>query len=1061
MLKKIIVRILILTFIINITIFNCNISAKEQINFKSITIEDGLAQATVETLFQDSKGYIWIGTNDGLNRYNGYKFKVYREEEDRKNSLVNNYILDIKEDSEGNIWVATANGVSRIHSDDKTITNYTEDSNRGNLSNSNAASILITKDNKILIGTADGLNIYDKTTDSFKRIFNGDKLTQQYINSLAEDNEGYIWVGTENGISKINLNTEETTNFTYSSDDENTISDNEIYKVYYDNEGYIWAGTYSSGFCSIDIKTNKVTRYSNDESMGGNFIKNFLKDSMGNLWVCSDKGLLKYDNNLKNVTTYKNKIYDRNSITNDNVFSIIQDTTGLIWVGTYSGISIFNPDMNIHHYKNDPFDHNTISDNMVSALYEDEDGLIWIGSRDTGIDVLNRNTDEIYRITEKDSTIPSNAIYDICGNEQYIFVATNKGISIFDKENSTFEIYGESTGLSNKTIRCVYYDDLGYLWIGTSLGLFIMDLKTREIIDITDIIKKYSPLDIYIEDIYKDKDGEYFVATFVQGGLIRLNPKDNKVTVYKREEDNDKSLSNDSVRSIVEGIDNEIWIGTSFGLNKFDKNTEEFERYTTKDGMANNTIYGVLIDSVGNPWVSTNMGISKIDRKNGKVANLDVTDGLQSNEFNGQAYFKNKEGEFLFGGINGFNILNPEDIAGDQYANDLIFDEFKVNGVEVNNLDSMKLSYEQNNIYIEVFLPDYKNTKGIQYYYLLEGGNEEWELMDTNSITLSNLSPGHYVFKIKARGNNGIISNESKVSFTINPPFWASKYSVLVYILIVIVAIINNKNKVKKLDKMVTIKTKELNDEMDKNKKLFQRVIKLEKNKNNYLINMSHELRTPLNVIYSTEQLVRELNKVEEGIDKEKLNDYLSIMRNNTKRLLKIINDLIDTSKIEHGSYRIDIKEVDIVYLVEEAALSLRNYIEGKGIELIVDPEIEEMIIEADPNEIERCIINIVSNAGKFTQSGGKIEVSIKEFDNFVKIEITDNGIGIDKEYHKLIFNRFGQVVDKSAEVKGGSGLGLTITKKIIDLHNGDIYVESEVGKGSKFVIILPINQKR
>ena len=224
---------------------------------------------------------------------------------------------------------------------------------------------------------------------------------------------------------------------------------------------------------------------------------------------------------------------------------------------------------------------------------------------------------------------------------------------------------------------------------------------------------------------------------------------------------------------------------------------------------------------------------------------------------------------------------------------------------------------------------------------------------------------------------------------------------------------------------------------------------------------MSHELRTPLNVIYSTEQLIRELNKSDEGIEKNKLDNYMGILRNNTNRLLKIINDLIDTSKIEHGSYRIDIKEVDIVYVVEEAALSLRNYIEGKGINLIIDPEIEEKIIEADPNEIERCIVNIVSNAAKFTSSGGNIRVDIKELNDWVKIEITDDGIGIPKEYHKLIFNRFSQVVDKNAEAKGGSGLGLTITKKIIELHEGEIYVESEVGKGSKFVIILPIKQKK
>ena len=456
------------------------------------------------------------------------------------------------------------------------------------------------------------------------------------------------------------------------------------------------------------------------------------------------------------------------------------------------------------------------------------------------------------------------------------------------------------------------------------------------------------------------------------------------------------------------------------------------------------------------------MGISIVNLETDTVTNLDITDGLQSNEFNGNAYFKNKDGEFFFGGINGFNILNPENIEkNDKAVYTLTFDEFKVNGVDVENIDGRKFSHEENNIYIEVFLPNYKNSKGIQYYYILEGASSEWTEIQGNAVALTNLSPGKYKFKVKARDSNGTYSEVSEISFEISPPFYSSKYAILIYIIIVILIVFNIKNKVKKLDRLVDKRTRELSDEMKRNNELFEKVIELEKNKNNYLINMSHELRTPLNVIYSTEQLIRELNKSDEGIEKNKLDNYMGILRNNTNRLLKIINDLIDTSKIEHGSYRIDIKEVDIVYVVEEAALSLRNYIEGKGINLIIDPEIEEKIIEADPNEIERCIVNIVSNAAKFTSSGGNIRVDIKELNDWVKIEITDDGIGIPKEYHKLIFNRFSQVVDKNAEAKGGSGLGLTITKKIIELHEGEIYVESEVGKGSKFVIILPIKQKK
>ena len=242
---------------------------------------------------------------------------------------------------------------------------------------------------------------------------------------------------------------------------------------------------------------------------------------------------------------------------------------------------------------------------------------------------------------------------------------------------------------------------------------------------------------------------------------------------------------------------------------------------------------------------------------------------------------------------------------------------------------------------------------------------------------------------------------------------------------------------------------------MEKNDKLLKKVIELEKRKNNYFVNLSHELRTPLNVISSTEQLVTELNKSKDGIGKSKLNGCMQVVRRNTKRLLNLINNIIDTAKIESGSYQLNIREHDIVYIVEEATLSLKDYIERKGIELIIDPEMEEKIIKCDEHEIERCIVNLVSNAAKFTPEGGTIEVTIEDLDEKVKIIVKDTGIGIDKKYHDSIFNRFNQVIDQGTESKGGSGLGLTITKQIIDMHGGQISVESELGKGCKFIIIL------
>ena len=273
---------------------------------------------------------------------------------------------------------------------------------------------------------------------------------------------------------------------------------------------------------------------------------------------------------------------------------------------------------------------------------------------------------------------------------------------------------------------------------------------------------------------------------------------------------------------------------------------------------------------------------------------------------------------------------------------------------------------------------------------------------------------------------------------------------------IIVLIIYNNSNKVKKLDNLVAIRTEALINEMETNKQLFDKIIKAERSKNNYFINLSHELRTPLNVISSVEQLITNLNKSPKGISREKIDEYMVVMNKNIKRLLNLINNIIDTTKIENGKYKINLEEENIVYIVEEIALSVRDAIESTGINLIIDTNTEEKIIKCDRNEIERCIINLLSNASKFTPSGGTITVDIEDLGEKVKITVEDTGIGIEEKYHKYIFDRFNQIVDSSMETKGGSGLGLTITKHIIDMHNGEIYIESEVDKGTKFTIILP-----
>ena len=1059
--KKYIIYMLLLIILL-ITTNIVYVSAYNNINFKNITSEDGLSQGTVETIIQDDQGYIWLGTNDGLCRYNGYEFKIYKHDEELENSITNNYIVDINQDNLGNIWVGTANGLSKIDTKTDLITNYNMNDEEKSLSHYNIGDILITKSGDVLVGTSDGLNIYNEKKDEFYRIFNKDSdLSSQFIRSLAEDENQNIWVATNNGIDKIDIKNNKNIISFKTGHGKFDISENDIYVVRYDPKGYIWAGALKEGLNRIDINTNEVKQYKNDyrdeKSLPGNYVKDILRDSSGNLWVGTDNGLAKYNEQTENFATYKNKIYDKTSLVNDEVFSIQEDESGLIWVGTYAGISMFDPNTNIEHYKKDPFDENSISDNSIHGIYEDKDGLLWVGTNSKGVNVINRKNYNVKHLnkTSKDYPISDDNINDVVGIDNKIFIATKNGLNEVDKDLKTINIYNTEDGICNNNITALFADSKKNVWIGTANGISVLNTNTNEIIDITDILTNHNIEDQYIRVIYEDSKGNYWVGCFVDGGLVKIDPNKRTIENYRNKKEDKTSISSNNIRSIVEDKNGNIYIGTSYGLNKLNESNNTFERYLEKDGLSNNTVYGLLVDDNNNLWASTNLGISKLDTNTMTFETFNIIDGFQGNEFNGRAYYKNKSGELFFGGINGLNIFRPNDINRSRYVPTVIFDEFKVNGKVYKDINNQEFKYNENTINISVFISNYKNTKNIQYMYKLEGVSDSWDISRSNNINYSDLAPGTYTLKIKARIYSGKVSDESAVKFIIKLPIWKSKAAILIYLIIITIVIYRTINSVKRLDNLVKNKTLQLTKEMEKNDKLLKKVIELEKRKNNYFVNLSHELRTPLNVISSTEQLVTELNKSKDGIGKSKLNGCMQVVRRNTKRLLNLINNIIDTAKIESGSYQLNIREHDIVYIVEEATLSLKDYIERKGIELIIDPEMEEKIIKCDEHEIERCIVNLVSNAAKFTPEGGTIEVTIEDLDEKVKIIVKDTGIGIDKKYHDSIFNRFNQVIDQGAESKGGSGLGLTITKQIIDMHGGQISVESELGKGCKFIIIL------
>ena len=692
---------------------------------------------------------------------------------------------------------------------------------------------------------------------------------------------------------------------------------------------------------------------------------------------------------------------------------------------------------------------------MVHGIYEDDEGYLWVGSRTKGVNIIDRENNTSKSISmEHNNVIQSNSINDITVYKDFIFVATDAGVLKINKKENTIQNYNLEDGLIGENVKDIFVCDKNYLWIGSTNGLNLLDIENDKIIDMTDYVDEGS----YVRYVYQGQDGSYYIGFLRDGGLGIIEPNSKETKYYKNIPNDKTSISSNRVRYINEDSKGNIWIGTSYGLNKYDPKTKVFKRYTTSDGIANNTIYGVLVDDNDNIWVSTNKGISQIDTKNNTVNNLSVTDGLQGNEFNGNAAFKSKSGELFFGGINGLNAFYPEDVNSINNKSKVIFDGFKVNDKDYLDINGLKFGNNTENIKIKFFTPVYSSNKNISYEYELIGSNSSKATTKENYVIYNDLLPGKYTFKVRAVDSRGDISDSETIEFSIKYPFWMSPIACFIYLVIAILFIINNKYKLKYLDRLVKSRTKELEEQMIKNEELYNNNIKIEENKNKYLVNLSHELRTPLNVISSTNQLLLELSK-KDNIKSDKLAYYIDISERNCNRLLNLVNNILDNTKLQSKMYTLNLKEVDIIYLVEETSLTLIDYIKSKSIELIIDPEVEEKIILCDDYEIERCIVNLVSNAAKFTPEGGNITITIKDLDDKVMISVLDTGVGIEEKYHKTIFDRFNQV--DNDESKGGSGLGLSITSKIVELHKGEIYVESKVGEGSNFVIILPVDPNK
>ena len=1065
---RILKRVGIFLFILVCVFFN-NVYAEKNnnINFQSMTIDDGLSQSLAEYIYQDSYGYIWIGTSDGLNRYNGSEFKIYKNSKSNENTISNNVITSLVEDNSKNLWIGTYSGLNKMNLVTGDITRYLISQDDKNSSNSVIEELMVDSKERLWVCSISSLNLYDSKNDKFIKI-ETDLFNDKIIQDISEDHNGVIWISTDAGLYRYNPQEEKIEKF---NDPQNIINDKNILTIYYSNNK-LWLGTKTCGLIIMDLNDYSIKSYQynldDNTSIPSNFIIDILRAKDGSIWLATDQGLALFDEETESFYTYK-KNSDKYSICDDNIINLYEDRSGGIWIGTYNGISNFYINKEFKVYRNDPTNNNSLNNSSVCGIYEDDDGMIWVGTFNSGVNKINRITGDVtryYNLQGNSQSLSSNRIKAITGIDNEVWIATDNGLNKYDRNTGTFTTYNKSdskNSINSDEVRALFIDKEGLLWIGTKDGLCSFDRKDK-FVSYNEIFVENGIYEKVISAIYEDSEGIMWIGLGADGGLVSYNRKTGEIKNYLSDENNLNSLSFNTVRAISEDSNGMIWIGTQSGLNKFDKKSEKFTSYTYMDGLSNDFIYGVIVDNSDNVWVSTNYGISIYDQVNNKFIRYYEADGISSNEYNGYSYHMNKDGSRIyFGGINGLTEINPFDIKFNISSEQLIIDSIKTSGgIEIKERENIVLDYDSRELYIKFFTPEYRNTTEMQYAYKLEGTDKEWIFAgNENYARYASLKPGKYTMLIAGRNYNGVWSDVSRINIKVKNSIWKTPYAYCFYIFIISLIIYLFYNQVKILDGLVIQRTRELNNKLNENKKLYNKLIEMERYKNNYFVNLSHELRTPLNVILSVEQLISSLNKEGKEISRDKMEVYMNALKGNSKRLLNLINNIIDTSKIDSGSYRLDKEKTNIVSLVEDTALSMVELAKMEEIELIVDPEIEEIFIECDKLDIERCITNLIGNAIKFTDSNGRIIVTISELPNKVKISVKDTGIGIDSKFHKSIFDRFGQIYNEVSEEFGGSGLGLTLTKNLVNLHGGEISVISEKGKGSEFLILLPINNKQ
>lgn len=782
-----------------------------QARFQRYSLEDGLSQSTVWCVVQDQRGFLWVGTNDGLNRFDGYGFTIYRNQASDPFSLANNDVMALCEDHQGTLWIGTHNGLCRYdreHDRFETFRHSPDDSN--SISGNNIRSLYEDHSGRLWIGTFDGkLSRFNPQTRTFERFLQDDPNAE--IVGITEDSAGNLWLGCmEDGLRILNPATRAVTSYRPEPQNPNSLSHLKVTALCTDQQGRIWVGTDGGGVCQFDQTTKSFQVFrANPKAPTGlsvDRIWTIYSDRKGQIWVGTwGGGLCRYLPEQNGFLAYQNHPQRLNSLSSNIVWAIYEDRAGLLWIGTFGGgLCCYDPNLQrFPTFSSDPEDPKSLPSNNIFAFAEDPDRNVWVGTFEGGLSKFDPATGQVTTYRHKDGdarSLPNDNVWSICPDRQgHLWLATfNGGLSQFDLTSQTCTSFASNpkfpNGLPGNDTRLVFCSRDGTVWVGVrgfGLGRFLPE--RNEFIPIASEIPGLPSLK-EARALYEDQAGILWLGSEL--GLIAIDRTRKTFEWFSHNPNDSLSLCSNLVWSVTEAPNGLLWIGTKDGLSCFDRTQRVFYSFREAEGLPNNAVYGILPDSAGNIWISTNVGLSRLTPKleagrwSVKTWNFDVGDGLQSNEFNMGASLKTSDGKMLFGGVNGFNLFDPAQIQRNEYLPPVVVTAFrKFNSLvkletAISETRDIEINYKDNFISFEFAGLSFSNAGKNQYAFKLEGFNEDWIPAGSHRVaTYTNLDGGDYVFRVKASNHDGVWNETgAQLRIRVIPPIWKTRWAYFFYI---------------------------------------------------------------------------------------------------------------------------------------------------------------------------------------------------------------------------------------------------------------------------------------